>query len=257
MSDPSKTNDPTQQTSGVTGSGTTSPIGAALPPKWKTLYEEEKTLINSNRPAALKLNAERVAEQVKYLKEWMLGPTKEEIEELPQADVQKAREWLKRQQTDYQRKRQELGTDLQIARDKVQEKQDALKVKADSLKELFEIKKGLAKQKEDVEKETKSLEEKAEAAQEEWRKQLIQAELQAVNAKKESIENAKKPLLGAIEAAYVAWSDAHEALRKEAVDGLEAKEIEIKQLDKELEYLKLHENVLIKWRIEQQPKQGG
>jgi chromosome segregation ATPase len=244
----------------------TSDLFDLLSGDWKKILDKELDFLDRNRSSEFNLLKKEITDQTKYLGQWQPSPTKDDLEKnYSQSDINRAEKQLREQQEKWEEEKASLNKRLKEVTDKVSEQEKEIKAKEKELQSLLDDLKALPGLQEAVQKEVKQLSDKLEKAKGTKQEALIRPELEAAEEKLARLRDPvhAKNLDDAIREALDAWQGARDSLKGWMVTGInggrsqEDLEIDIKVIDKTIEYLEQHWNALVQALLGPPPSQSA
>jgi chromosome segregation ATPase len=244
----------------------TSDLFDLLSGDWKKILDKELDFLDRNRSSEFNLLEKEITDLAKYLGQWQPSPTKDDLEKnYSQLDINRAEKQLREQQEKWEEEKASLNTRLKEVTDKVSEQEKEIKAKEKELQSLLNDLKALPGLQEAVQKEVKQLSDKLEKAKGTKQEALIRPELEAAEEKLARLRDPvhAKNLDDAIRETLDAWQGARDSLKGWMVTGInggrsqEDLEIDIKVIDKTIEYLKQHWNALVQAYLGPPPSQSA
>jgi len=238
-----------------------------LPDQLKQILAKEQNLLELDRSQARDLLTKGIKDEKKYLKEWG-DPSAWSFEGCSEEAQHEANCWFELAQKQLEKEKEELTNKVAAARTKIDEKLEEIDGVNQNLQTLIDNLKALPMEIESTKKLVKQLNADHEAASGEM-KALIKAELDAAEARLKLLCCTNDPdsddcsagqvdgepctpyedrLHTAIEETLGRWrAEREELLKLVAIneDSLESLQIDIKMVDKKLEYLERYKNVLL------------
>jgi hypothetical protein len=238
-----------------------------LPADLKQILEKEQRLLDIDRSQARELLTKGIKAEKKYLDEWG-HPSAWSFEGCSEEAQTEANCWFEKAQKKLEKNKEELDQEVAAAQTEINEQLEKIEGVEQDLKTLLDLLKALP---EDIEK-TKELVKRLRTdhgAASGQMKELIKAELDAAEAKLKLLCCTNDPdsddcsagqvdgepctpyedrLHTAIEETLEGWKSEREELLKLVAtneDSLEALQIDIKKIEKKLEYLMRYKKVLL------------
>jgi chromosome segregation ATPase len=231
-----------------------------LPEDVQVILGKEMELLDKCRTAECDLLKEEIEQEKNYRKRRTAAPASASLAGYSQEEIGRALDWLQTEKGRHEQQEADLNGQLSAVAEQVTAQEQKIQRLNEDIEELFKMLQALPAEVRRADDQVAQLKTALEAAQQRGfqpKVDLLQEELAAAEARQQRLKSQDTTLVSAIDQGLQSLREARDALRHLKVGGgqtdpassLESLQIGIGQTQKQIEYLKQYQDVLIQRRL--------